>query len=69
MLDFLRMIILEITKKIKKVVLEELEANEIGGPTMDQNDEIIVDQPVVRSETIQIEEHPILLRYSDRVVG
>ena len=41
-------------KTNNKVVLEELETNEIGGPTKDQNDEIIVDQPVGRSETIQI---------------
>ncbi|KAL5580269.1 hypothetical protein UlMin_012711 [Ulmus minor] len=34
----------------------------------DQNDEIIVDQPVVRSETTQIEEHLISLRHSGRVV-
>ena len=42
--------------------------DEIGDPTKDQNDEIIVDQPVVRSETTQIEEHLISLRRSGRVV-
>ena len=49
-------------------MLEELKIGKIDGPTMDQNDEIIFDQPVVRSETTQIEEHPILLRHSGRVV-
>ena len=43
-------------KSNNKVVLEELETNEIGDPTKNQNDEIIVDQPVLRSETTQIEE-------------
>ena len=49
-------------------MLEELETDEIGGPTKDQNDKIIVDQLVVRSETTQIEEHSISLRHSGRVV-
>ncbi|MBW4960114.1 hypothetical protein, partial [Klebsiella pneumoniae] len=49
-------------------MLEELDTDEIGDSTKDQNDEIIVDQPVVRSETTQIEEHPISLRRSGRVV-
>ena len=51
-----------------KVVLEELDIDEIGDPTKDQNDEIIVDQPVVRSETTKIEKDPISLRRSGRVV-
>ena len=51
-------------KSNNKVVLEELDTDEIGNPTKDQNDEIIVDPPVVRSETTQIEEHPISLRRS-----
>ena len=55
-------------KSNNKVVLEELEIDEIGDPTKNQNDEIIVDQPVIRSETTQIEEHPISLRRSGRVV-
>ena len=42
-------------KSNNKFVLEELDTNEIGDSTKDQNDEIIVDQPVVRSETTQIE--------------
>ena len=49
-------------------MLEELETNEITDPTKNQNDEIFVDQPIVRSETTQIEEHLILLRRSGRVV-
>ena len=49
-------------KTNNKVVLQELETDEIGSLTLDQNDEIIVDQPVVRSETTQIEEHLISLR-------
>ena len=52
----------------KKVVLEELDTDEIGDSTKDQNDEIIVDPPIVRIETTQIEEHPISLRRSSRVV-
>ena len=52
-------------KSNNKVVLEELE---IDGPTKNQNDEIIVNQPVVRSETTQIDEHLISLRCSSRVV-
>ena len=56
-------------KTNNKVVLEELETDEIDDPTKNQNDEIIVDQPVVRSETTQIEEHLISLRCSGRVVG
>ena len=55
-------------KSNNKVVLEELDTNEIGDLTKDQNDEIIVDPPVVRSETTQIEEHPISLHRSGRVV-
>ena len=51
-----------------KVVLEELDTNEIGDSTQDQNDETIGDQSVVRSETTQIEEHLISLRFSGRVV-
>ena len=50
-----------------KVVLEELDTVEIGDSTKDQND-IIVDPLVVRSETTQIEEHPISLRHNGRVV-
>ena len=34
-------------KSNNKVVLEELDTDEISDPTKDQNDEIIVDQPVV----------------------
>ena len=49
-------------------MLEELETDKIGDLTNKQNDEIIVDQPVVRSEITQIEEHPISLRHSGRVV-
>ena len=49
-------------------MLEELDTDEIGDPTKDQNDEIIFDQPVVRSETTQIEEHSISLRHSGKVV-
>ena len=49
-------------------MFEELETDEIGGPIKDQNDEIIVDQLVVRSEITQIEEHSISLRRSGRVV-
>ena len=49
-------------------MLEELDTDEIGDPTKDQNDEIIVDQPVVKSETTQVEEHLISLRCSGRVV-
>ena len=49
-------------------MLEELDIDEISDPTKDQNDEIIVDQPVIRSETTQIEEHSISLRRSGRVV-
>ena len=49
-------------------MLGELETDEIGVPTKDQNDEIIIDQLVVRSETKQIEEHLISLRRSGRVV-
>ena len=51
-----------------KVVLEELDTDEIDDSTKDQNDEIIVDQPVIRSETTQIKEHPISLRRSGRVI-
>ena len=46
-------------KSNNKAVLEELDTDKISNPTNDQNDEIIVDQPVVRSETTHIEEHPI----------
>ena len=49
-------------------MLEELDTDEISDPTKDQNDEIIVNQLVVRSETTQIEEHPISLRRSGKVV-
>ena len=49
-------------------MLKELDTDEIGDSTKDQNDEIIVDQPVVRSETTQIKEHLILLCHSGRVV-
>ena len=49
-------------KSNNKGMLEELDTDEIGDPTKDQNNEIIVNQPVVRSETTQIEEHPISLR-------
>ena len=38
-------------KSNNKVVLEELDTDEIDDSTKDQNDEIIIDQPVVRSET------------------
>ena len=38
-------------KSNNKVVLEELDTDEIGDSTKDQNDEIIVDQLVIRSET------------------
>ena len=55
-------------KSNNKVVLEELDTDKIGDSTKDQNDEIIVDQPVVRSEITQIEEHPISLRRSGTVV-
>ena len=55
-------------KSNNKVVLEELDTDEIGDSTKDQNDEIIVDPPVVRSAITQIEEHPISLRRSGRVV-
>ena len=55
-------------KSNNKVVLEELDTDEIDDLTKDQNDEIIVDQPVVRSETTQIEEHLISLHRSGRVV-
>ena len=55
-------------KSNNKVVLGELDTDEIGDSTKDQNDEIIVDQPVIKSETTQIEEHPISLRHSGRVV-
>ena len=48
-----------------KVVLEKLNIDEIDDPTKDQ---INVDQLVVRRETTQIEEHPISLRCSGRVV-
>ena len=61
------MTILEI-KSNNKVVLEELDIDEIGDSTKDQNDEIIFDQPVVRSETTQIEENPISLCHSGKVV-
>ena len=44
-------------KSNNKVVLEELDTDEISDLTKDQNDEIIVDQPVITSETIKIEEH------------
>ena len=51
-------------------MLEEIETSyEIGDPTKNQNDEIIVDQLVERSETTQIEEHLISLRRSGRVVS
>ena len=40
-------------KSNNKVVLKELDIDEIGDPTKDQNDEIIVDQLVIRSETTQ----------------
>ena len=46
-------------KSNNKVMLEELDTNEIGDSTQDQNDETIGDQSVVRSETTQIEEYPI----------
>ena len=49
-------------------MLEKLDTDEIGDSTKDQNDEIIVDQPVIRSETTQIEEHLISLRHSGIVV-
>ena len=55
-------------KTNNKVVLEDLETDEISDPTKDQNDEIIIDQPVIKSETTQIEEHPIFLHHSGRVV-
>ena len=55
-------------KSNNKVVLEELYTDEIGDLTKDQNDEIVVDQPVVRSETTQIEEHSISLHRSGKVV-
>ena len=55
-------------KSNNKVVLEELDTDEVGDPNKDQNDEIIADQPVVRSETTQIEEHPISLCRSGGVV-
>ena len=55
-------------KSNNKVVFEELDTDEIGDSTKDQNDDIIVDPPVVRSEITQIEEHPISLRHSGRVV-
>ena len=42
-------------KTNNKVMLEELETDEIGDLTKNQNDEIIVDQPVIRSESTQIE--------------
>ena len=42
-------------KSNNKVVLEELDTDEIGDSTKNQNDEIIADQLVVRSETTQIE--------------
>ena len=35
-------------------MLEELETDKISDPTKNQNDEIIIDQPVIRSETTQI---------------
>ena len=38
-------------KSNNKVVLEELDTNEIGDLIKDQNDEIIVDQPIIISET------------------
>ena len=66
MLYFLTMITYHKTKN--KVELKELGTDEIRDPTKDQNDEITVDQPVVRSETTQIEEHPISLCRSGRVV-
>ena len=34
-------------KSNNKFVLEELDTDEIGNPTKDQTDEIIVDQPVI----------------------
>ena len=49
-------------------MLEELDTDEISYPTKDQNDKIIVDQPVIRRETTQIEEHPISFYRSGRVV-
>ena len=55
-------------KSNNKVVLEELDTDEIDDSTKDQNNEIIVDQPVVRSETTQIEEHLISLCHSTRLV-
>ena len=55
-------------KSNNNVVLEELDTDDISDLTKDQNDEIIVDQPVVRSKTTQIEEHSISLRRSGRVV-
>ena len=67
MIDFLRMTILEITNRTTKSCWKR-DTDEIGDPTKHQNDEIIVDQPVVRSETTQIEEHPISLHRSSRVV-
>ena len=42
-------------------MLEELETDEISDPTKNQNDEIIIDKPVMRSEITQIEEHMISL--------
>ena len=55
-------------KSNKKVVLEDLDTDEISNPIKNQNDEIIFDQPIVRSETTQIEEHLISLHHSGRVV-
>ena len=55
-------------KSNNKIVLEELDTDEIGDSIKYQNDEIIVNQPVIRSETTRIEEHLILLCRSGRVV-
>ena len=49
-------------------MLEKLETDEINGSTENHNNDIIGDQIVMRSETTLIEEHPILLCHSGRVV-
>ena len=49
-------------------MLEELETNEINGSIENHNDETIGDQPIVRNNTIPIEEHLISLRCSGRVI-
>ena len=38
-------------KSNNKVMLKELDIDEISDPTKDQNDEINIDQPIVRSES------------------